>query len=136
LNPRHAIRLVTDLGTVLGDRLEPGRIMSAAVLRSYVADVAQDLCTAQKQLAGFDYDPASDHVADAPPHPKWLRHLRIAGKGVLATAGAAGAVANGIVAVTSFGVLSALGLSSVVAGVEVMSVVVEDIRRGSDGRHG
>jgi hypothetical protein len=127
MQPPHAVRLVSDLRDLLAPSIEPvsGEMMSA--LRADVPRLADELCRAQQRLKVFNYDPATETVEGAAPHRGWVRSLRVVGKTLQATAGAAAAVGNVVGAVASFGLASGLALGSVAGGAAAMSTAVADL---------
>jgi hypothetical protein len=127
MQPVHALRLVSDLRDVLGSRVDPPSQQAMTTLRGNVPILAEELCKAKQRLKVFDYESTTALGAGAAPHRGWIRSLRITGKALQATAGAAGAVANVVGAVASFGLGSALALGSVAAGASVMSATVVDV---------
>jgi hypothetical protein len=126
MDPVHALRLVDDLGEHLSGRLRamPGPEM--ATLQQNVPTLAAELCKARQALKVFDYDPLAESEEGAPPHRRWVTSLRLVGKALGATAGAAGAVGNVVAAVASFGILTGFGLASVLAGAQAMSTSIAD----------
>jgi hypothetical protein len=128
MNPRHVVRLVGDLREVLGREIAPPDGIAVSDLRDEVTQLAEELCRAQQRLRTLDFDPYTELPAQRAPHRSWLRHLTTFRKALVATAGAASIVGNGAAAISSFGVLSGLGLASVVGGAQAMSTAVHDIR--------
>jgi hypothetical protein len=126
MEPVHAVRLIGDLQDILKRTIEPLKKSQVDQLRMDVPRLAEELCRAQQTLKVFNFEPASELAAGHPPHRRWVRTLRTIGKALGATAGAAGAVGNIIGAVASFGVVSGLGLASVLAGAQGMVAAVGD----------
>jgi hypothetical protein len=131
MDPRHAIRLVTDLGDLLMDGFNP-ELSGGDVetLRIQAGELADELCKAQLRLRAFDYDPTTEVPAGRAPHRTWMNRMKTVGKALAATAGVASAAANVAASVASFGVVSGLGLASVVAGTQATAIAVSSIRAG------
>jgi hypothetical protein len=129
MDPRHAVRLVTDLGDLLTEEIDQDRVGEhVSVLRNEVGQIAQVLCEAESRLRALDYEPATEVAAGRPPHRTWVRGLKTVGKALAATAGVAGAAANVAASVASFGIVSGLGLASVVGGAQATSVAIRSMR--------
>jgi hypothetical protein len=127
MEPAHAVSLVTDLRELLGDRLTAPSAPKMASLQQRVKELADQLCNAQETLRVFDYDPVPELEAGHAPHRRWVRILRLVGRGVRALAGPAGAVGNVAAAVDNLDLGSGFQLASVVGGVEAMSSGIDSI---------
>jgi hypothetical protein len=125
LDPSHAVRLVTDLSDLLGDRVHPLDKGGVTRIRRSASDVADELCAAQRRLRAFGFDPIAETIAGHQPHSRWPRALRTIGRALGATAGAATVAANVVAAVATHGIVTALGLASVHAGAQAMSQSLE-----------
>jgi hypothetical protein len=123
----HAVRLISDLRDLLGSRVTGLTSPMLSSLQSNVPLLADKLCKAERTLRVFDYDPVSEAPAQHAPHRRWVGTLRLVGKTLGATAGAAGAVANVAAAIGSFGVVTGFALASVLAGAEAMSSAIADV---------
>ena len=131
MDPRHAMRLVTDLGDLLTEGIDVDRLEhDVQMLQHEAHDIAHLLCEAQSRLQAFDYDPVAEAPANRPPHRAWVSGLKTVGKGVAATAGVAGAAGNVAASIASFGLATGLALASVVGGVQGTAIAVRSMRRG------
>ncbi len=119
----HALRLVSDLQTLIAPQLYPLPTARISALRNTVPALASELYKAQQTLKVFDYDAESAAEAGRAPHRIWVRDLRVVAKALAATARAAGAVGNIAAALASFGVVTGFALASVLAGAQVMTLV-------------
>jgi hypothetical protein len=131
MNSVHAVRLISDLRDLLGNRVTGPPSPTLSLLQPNVQLLADQLCKAQTTLPVFNYDPLSDPKAEHAPHRRWVRTLHLFGRTLGGTAGAASAVANVVAAIGSFGALTGLGLASVLAGAGAMSDAIADVIEGS-----
>jgi hypothetical protein len=119
MKPVHAVRLVTDLADVLGDELRP-RTMNLEDLRADITKFAAELCEAETRLRVFSFDPEIDLTAARPPHRGWLSRLKRLRRRIIGIGGAATVAADVAALVTGPGLVSGLGLASIVGGMQAL----------------
>jgi hypothetical protein len=79
MEPAHAVRLVTDLRSLLAGQISPLSDGDMSALRANVSMLAEDLCKAEQALRVFDFDVISESEAGRAPPPRWMDSLRVVG---------------------------------------------------------
>jgi hypothetical protein len=125
MEPVHAVRLVTDLVEVLEGTLVP-HDENFEDLRGDMKKFAGELCAAEKRLRVLEFDPEVELPAERPPHRGWLRPLRPLRRAIIGIGGAATVAADVGTLVTGPGLVSGLGLASIIGGVEAVSRALRD----------
>lgn len=138
MQPAHAVRLVTDLSRIVPDGTPVPADAAMARMHSATQALAAELGRAERVVAMTSEpgvvpgSPTGAPLPTAPRHRAWAQALRTTAKGLGAVAGAATVAANAAAAIASFGVLTGLGLGSVLVGAEALSRSVAGRLDGND----
>lgn len=131
MTPVHAVRLATDLARIVPPQAPMPVPAQMTGLEERIEGLAVQLDRVETTLRAIDTrgDPAA---GDAPRHRGWARALRVTGRGLGAVAGLAAVAGNVAGAVASFGVLTGLGLGSVLVGAKALTDTVADVLAEED----